>query len=614
MKTLILYLIAFFPFVFHAQNSNDINYLAQLSEINKQWHKHQQECPNKQVYFETDEDGIQAHLLLVCGSLLKKTPTSLSEDQLSQRLTLIQELREYALEKVFPVNLHHSVRTPYFVDDFGTHCAVGYLMSQSGNQDLVAEIRTNENYSYIADINTPGVSEWAVKHGFTVEELEWIQPGYLPPSHLVSPIQEGANGPVNKLLFNYYNNEVIIAGDFDSLGVQSCLNIGAFGNNQLTCLGNGVSGQIYDVAISAGKVVVFGALTFNNESYSMAVFDQGDWTYTNIPSREGAVITAGFATGSNFEVALNHPTEENVQEIWIQQGSSEWTRELTINGTVKKIGASSLGRVFVGKFSEGITYDDLGDEDGMVSTNNVFFRNHFNNYNWEGINGTDISDTVNTFININDHVYFGGTATSGGGSSGVILTRYLNSTLQPLLFASSFTGSGDVSINSIDFGEENGSLLIGGDFDYIPMNGVAGKNLANYNAFSNSFSLIAYLDQKVNTILSRNGKIYFGGDFQTNLTTIELNRLGQVETSLGTDPEMEEDGLKVFPNPFNDFVQIQGVKTTHTYQILDGSGRVVREGKFDSDATIELDDLTQGAYFLNIHNDNGVVTRRLIKK
>lgn len=600
--------------MFYTQKTIENSYLNKLSEINKQWLKHQQDCPNEQVFFETDEDLIKAHLLLVCNSLSKNTPASLNEIQLSARLSLIQELRAYALEKIFPINLYHSIRIPYFVDDFGTHCAVGYLMSQSGSKDLVAEIRENENYNYIAEITTSGVSEWADNHGFTIDELEWIQPTYLPSSDLISPLGEGANGPVNKMIYNYYNGGFIIAGDFDSLDVQSCLNIGMFHNNQLSCLGNGVTGKINDITISSnGKVVVFGELNANNESYSIAIFDQGSWEYANIPTREGAIATAGFSGGNYLEVAINHPSENNVQEIWIQQGPTTWKKELTINGTVKKIGASSMGRIFAGNFSEGITYDEQGDEDGTVFTNNVFFRNHFNNNNWEGISGTAISDTVNTFMVINSQIYFGGTASSDTSSSGVVLTRYLNNTLQPLLFASSFAGSDTVSINSIDNAQTVGSLLIGGDFYFLPSIGTGGKNLAYYSVFNNSLSLIAYLDQSVNTVVSKNGQIYFGGDFKVNMFTTQLNHLGKVETTLNIDDEIVEIELKVFPNPFSDFIQIQGVTSSHTYQIIDGSGRVLHEGKFNSDTTIELGDLSQGSYFLNIHSKNGLVSKHIIK-
>ncbi|PHR44771.1 MAG: hypothetical protein COA32_14230 [Fluviicola sp.] len=615
MKSIVFLLLVIWPFLFFSNTSNEESYFNQLCQINKQWLNHEQDSPNAEVYFKTDEDAIQAHLFLVCNSLTKNTPSDLSDNQLESRLQLIQILREYAREKVFPTNLYHVDRTPYFVDDFGVHCAVGYLMSESGSKDLVAEIRANENYSYIADIKTPGVSEWAFEHGFTVDELKWIQPGYLPSPDAIGPIGSGTNGPVNKVVQNNYNGELVLAGKFDSLDLEPCLNIGVYDNNQLSCLGAGISGKINDVTIKGGNVVAFGELDFQGQIYTMAIYDNSQWNYMNIPSREGAVATAGFSGGIGFEVAINHPTVQNAQEIWIQSNSGNWEKELTLNGIVKKIGTSVFGRVFVGSFNEARTYDDQGAVNDTVFTNNVFFREHYGNNDWNGISGVDISDTVNTFVGINNQIYFGGTASNDGSSSGVILTRYLNNTLQPLLFAYSFSGNDPVSINALDLIQTDGSLLIGGNFLYVPMVGTGGKNLGVYNVYSHSMSYIAYLDKKVNGAVFRNGQIYFGGDFRTNLSSTELNHLGKYDTTAEVDNNSLNNKLKVFPNPFTDVIKIEGLTSKYTFQILDGSGRVVREGIISSnDSSIQLGDLTSGFYLFNLKSEKGIISKRLIKQ
>lgn len=614
MKSILFLLTAIWPIVFYAYNSNHGSYFKQLCEINKEWLNHKSDSPNEKVYFETDNDAIQAHLLLVCNSLTNNTPSDLNKNQLESRFQLINELREYAVEKVFPTNLYHAERTPYFVDDFGVHCAVGYLMSQSGSKDLVAQIRTNENYSYIADIKTPGVSEWASKHGFTVDELKWIQPAYVPPTDHISPLGNGANGPVNKMVSNYYNGDLIIAGEFDSLDLEACLNIGIYQNEQLSCLGTGVSGKINDIAIRDGNVIVLGELNFQGLNYTMATFEGGVWDYMNIPTREGAVATAGYSGGNTFEVAINHPSDEGLQEIWIQSGISSWEKVMTLNGTVYEIGASPYGRVFAGKISEGITYDDQGLPEDTVMTNNVFFRENYGDHNWGGISGSNISDTVRTFKSLNSQIYFGGTAIDGGNSSGVVLTRYFNNTLQPLLLASSFSGFDQVSINSIDLGLSEGSLLIGGDFFYEPMIGTYGKNIASYDVFDNMLSPLAILDKSVNSVVIANNQIYFGGDFETNLTTNELNHLGRYDAVSGVDSDNLDNKLQVFPNPFIETIEIKGINSKYTYQILDGSGRVVREGSSKSNKTIQLSDLTSGIYFLNMQTEAGLISRRLVKQ
>lgn len=614
MKSVILLLVAILPFALFAHDSNEGSYFNQLFEINKEWLNHEKECPNEEVYFKTDEDAIQAHLFLVCKSLTKNTPEGLNETQLAARLKLIQVLRGYAEDKVLPTNLYHQERTPYFVDDFGVHCAVGYLMSESGSKDLVAEIRANENYSYIADMKTPGVSEWAFEHGFAVDELKWIQPAYVPPTDHVSPLGCGTNGPVNKMVRNYFNGEVIIAGEFDSLNLEPCLNIGVYQNDQLSCLGTGISGKINDITLGDGKVIALGEFNFQGLGYTMAVFQNGVWDYMNIPSREGAVATAGYSSMNTLEVAINYPTNEDLQEIWVLSETSTWEKVVTLNGTIYQIGTSSYGRVFTGKINEGITYDNQGLPEDTIITNNVFFRENYGNQNWSGISGTNISDTVWTFKEINSQIYFGGTAMNGGNSSGVVLTRYFNNTLQPLLLASTFSGFGLVSINSVDSGLSDGSLLIGGDFFYEPLSGTFGKNIAIYNVFENMLSPLAILDKRVNSAVVVNNQIYFGGDFQTNLSSNELNHLGKYEATAEVNNNSLEDELKVYPNPFTDVIKIEGLTSEYTYQIYDGTGKVIIEGRSNKDMNIDLSDLSSGVYLMNVHTGKGMTSERLIKR
>lgn len=614
MKSFIFLLIAIWPLVLFANNSNKGNYFNHLYEVNKEWSNHEEDYPDEQVYFETDEDAIQAHLLLVCKSLTKNKPNNLNEDQLKSRLQLIQVLREYASEKVFPTNLYHAERTPYFVDDFGVHCAVGYLMSQSGSKELVAAIRANENYSYIADIKTPGVSEWAFEHGFTIDELKWIQPGYIPSPDAISQVGDGTNGPINKMIKYNATGELVVAGEFDSLDLEPCLNIGVYHDNQLSCLGNGISGKINDLTISNGKIFAFGELEHQGTSYTIAYFENGAWEFINIPTREGAVATAGSSVSIYLEVAINHPNDDNVQEVWRQSTLNTWEKEFELNGIIKKIGGSSYGRIFAGKFNEAIIYDDQGVIEDTIITNNVIFRDNADYDNWEALNGTSISDTVETFLFFNNQVYFGGTATKESASSGVVLSRYLNNTLQPVLVASDFEENNPVSINSIKFGPTNGSLLIGGDFYFISGIGTSGKNLAILDVFDNQLTLVAWLDKSVNSIAMYDNQIFFGGDFKTNLTTTQLNHLGKFDATVGINDESLENIINVFPNPFTDVVEIQGITSNYTYQILDGNGRVVREEEINSDTTIELRDLTSGVYIFNLQTENGIISKRLIKQ
>jgi hypothetical protein len=133
-----------------------------LKEVNAQWEKHRELSPSGLISFTSDADRIQYHLKLVARHLKKSSDQFWNEYQLKNRSQLIELLEKYAERKIFPTNLYHSTRTPYFIDDFGVHCAVGYLIEQSGHDELALEISEEFNYDYIENINSSRMLEFVV--------------------------------------------------------------------------------------------------------------------------------------------------------------------------------------------------------------------------------------------------------------------------------------------------------------------------------------------------------------------------------------------------------------------------------------------------------------------
>ena len=131
---------------------------------------------------EIDEiSRIQLHLAYVERKLLSADITHLGPFQRTARADVIQKLRAYRLAGIFPQHHLRNVpwkRRPYFIDQYGVHCAVGHLMAVTGYSDLAERINAEHAYDYIADIHTPGVAEWAERHGLTLDECAMIQPAY----------------------------------------------------------------------------------------------------------------------------------------------------------------------------------------------------------------------------------------------------------------------------------------------------------------------------------------------------------------------------------------------------------------------------------------------------
>ncbi len=186
MKKFCLFILIFSFTVAYSNNDKSI-----LNHLNKNWISvpiSSSQIPELNLFSEIDL--IKFHLDYVVDSLKRVNTSHLQPQAKSNREQLLNELSKYSKEGVFPQNLYHKERTPYFIDDFGTACAVGHLIIQSGQRDLAESIADTENYSYIEDMPQLELINWATEFGFTVDELKWIQPGYGPrclPGQVIQP-------------------------------------------------------------------------------------------------------------------------------------------------------------------------------------------------------------------------------------------------------------------------------------------------------------------------------------------------------------------------------------------------------------------------------------------
>ena len=127
---------------------------------------------------------IRTHLYHVIDELSAASTTHLSSAQLERRERLIIELTDYANAGVFPARQPgdgFDGRRPRFIDHRGVHCAVGELVQRSGHAHLASSINQEHEFSYVYQIDEPGLLAWARHAGFSVRELAMIQPSYSSP-------------------------------------------------------------------------------------------------------------------------------------------------------------------------------------------------------------------------------------------------------------------------------------------------------------------------------------------------------------------------------------------------------------------------------------------------
>lgn len=151
----------------------------QLVAFNYNWTNYESRIGNANApKINSETEYIQMHLTNVL-EILKTNPTDqLNKLQLTSRTNLIGVLTEYRNEGLFPINYYKQERIPVFIDEHNTHCAVGYLLAETGHDDLAQSISKMDNYVWVKDLKLPEVLEWQKSSGFTLEELKLIQGAY----------------------------------------------------------------------------------------------------------------------------------------------------------------------------------------------------------------------------------------------------------------------------------------------------------------------------------------------------------------------------------------------------------------------------------------------------
>jgi hypothetical protein len=151
----------------------------QLCEFNFNWRNYPLKAPSGvSRIFTTDAEYVHAHLGAVIPILESNSTALLTKDQLAMRETLIRVLKSYRDRGLYPINEFVYERVPVFIDNYNTYCAVGYLMQQSGWDELARRISADNNLAWVKDIRIPEVLDWQGLSGFTLDELKLIQGAY----------------------------------------------------------------------------------------------------------------------------------------------------------------------------------------------------------------------------------------------------------------------------------------------------------------------------------------------------------------------------------------------------------------------------------------------------
>ena len=165
--------------LFFLSDASAETFYQQLCTFNPNWRNYAQQAPGGEaIPFSSDKAYIQAHLKSVLAVLRTNPVSHLNKRQLNSRMELIGILEDYRAAGNFPMNYYRSERIPVFIDEHNTHCAVGFLMQQTGHEALARRIAAADNYVWVKDITDAEVPAWQSASGFTMDELKLIQGAY----------------------------------------------------------------------------------------------------------------------------------------------------------------------------------------------------------------------------------------------------------------------------------------------------------------------------------------------------------------------------------------------------------------------------------------------------
>lgn len=131
---------------------------------------------------DSEQLRMTAHLTYVHDWLAARPATR--PELAAKRAQLLAALQTYIAKGTTPKNTDLPWRTPVFIDQEGTICAVGYLIESSVGRALPEKIAKLHRYDFLEDIALamPEVRQWVEESGLTLEELASIQPAYEEPS------------------------------------------------------------------------------------------------------------------------------------------------------------------------------------------------------------------------------------------------------------------------------------------------------------------------------------------------------------------------------------------------------------------------------------------------
>ncbi|MBK9759655.1 MAG: T9SS type A sorting domain-containing protein [Flavobacteriales bacterium] len=577
-----------------------------LLEVNKEW-RTMDPTPDggeRIVHFANEADRIATHLHMVRNELSTRPQQGTVKSTRIQRTELLRKLGSYADRGLFPQNNVLPKRNPIFIDQVGTACAVGQLIIESGDRQLAERIAREMNFAYVHDMHRDDVNEWASTHGFTENELAWIQPGY-PPNVPWAAMGGGTNGEVKELL-RLSNGDMLVAGAFTQAGNTNANFVARYNGTTYTAMPGFPEGEIR-TAIEFNGVIHVGG-TFSNGVTDLAKWNGSSWTVEAVFSSKYAEIydlhikdEVLYAAGASSGFAgVSYQVQRLSNGTWDYVGQS-------LNGIIRTLETFDGQLVCGGDFTANMFSQD----------STILHTATLNNGIWQQL-GDGLNGRVYDMLIYQSQLYAGGDCVAEVnvffGMARIAIESLQWEQLMPNIAYYIFSPlDGLTHINSLL--EREGLIYFGGDFD-IASGLDVGRCVGVFNGTADNVTVMADLNGPVNDLdLLGSSQLTAGGAFTENT--------GQatpyvITTDLATGMDVQETNrseISIWPNPATDHITITSAVEQNTpITVRDAAGRTVMTMSLRSAGnSIDVRELSKGAYSVSINDGNIVRNTTFIK-
>ncbi|MBX2905290.1 MAG: T9SS type A sorting domain-containing protein [Taibaiella sp.] len=543
-----------------------------LAKVNTCWREQKDVNPETLPQFgpRTEHDWIRTHLALVETTLRNRTTEHLTSTQRANRLHCLELLHGYMERGAFPVNEHYAYRTPIFIDEHNNFCAVGYLVKETGHEDVSRMIASKTNLAYVKQMHYTELDNWAHENGFTKDELAWIQPGY-PPTANAGKIGNGVDGEVRELTTD--GDKLYVGGSFAQVDGSIAANNIAWvtessGTYTWHAMGAGVNGPVNAIAAFDGKIFAGGAFSMAGGTtvYNIAYWDGTGWH------------TAGCVNGTVYDLAVFNGNLYAAGEFddcsFLGKNFAKWNGATwdfipgitgRINAMKVKGTSIALGGAFDYGASTGLNFIWWNEASSFGVTvnspaNEIKSLEILDDTLYAGCRRTDATDTTNLLLKLRTGIWVPGYKYPG----------------QENYFSPS---NGGLSLNALL--AESASINIAGQFYYAPWIGTSGNNCMNTDE-SGDWVVV---DSAVNALAMFNGKLILGGKFKNGNTAgggSAVNGITfRIPAGVGVaDINSKATDLNIYPQPLHPGQQLRIAAAADytSFTVCDITGRKVDEG------------------------------------